>query len=87
VNGVPFASLVNLTHSDDLRTLQNIFGINPLTGIAYLGNAANAIGLDGLFAAGAVAAVPEVDSCAIMLAGLGLMGFVVGRRKRKARAI
>jgi len=31
VNGVPFASLVNLTHSDDLRTLQNIFGIAPLT--------------------------------------------------------
>ena len=87
VNGVPFASLVNLTHSDDLRTLQNIFGIDPLTGIAYLGDAANAVGLDSLFAAGAVAAVPEADSYAMMLAGLGLMGFVIGRRKRKARAI
>jgi len=56
-------------------------------GIAYLGDAANAVGLDSLFAAGAVAAVPEADSYAMMLAGLGLMGFVIGRRKRKARAI
>ena len=27
VGGVPFASNVNLTHSDDLRTMQNIFGV------------------------------------------------------------
>ena len=37
VNGVPFTSLVNLTHSDDLRRMQNIFGVNPRSGIAYLG--------------------------------------------------
>lgn len=34
-------------------------------------------------AAGAVAAVPEADTSAMMLAGLGLMGFIARRRNRK----
>lgn len=83
VNGKPFASTVNLTHSDDLRTMQNIFGVNPTTGQAYLGDAANAQGLDSLFKPGAVAAVPEPETYALMLAGLGFVGFVSRRRKSK----
>ncbi len=81
VNGVPYASALNLTHSDDLRTLQNLFGVNPGTGYAYLGDAANAQGIDDLFAAGAVAAVPEPARVALMLGGLGL---VAGAARRRA---
>jgi hypothetical protein len=83
VNGVPFASGVNLTHSDDLRSMQNIFGINPhANGQAYLGDAAHAVGLDSLFAPNAVAAVPEPETSALMLAGLAAVGFVARRRRR-----
>ncbi len=82
LNGAPFASSVNLTHSDDLRTMQNIFGLNPSAGIDYLGDAANAQGLDSLFAVGAVAAVPEPSNYAMVGIGLGFMGFVARRRKR-----
>jgi hypothetical protein len=82
VGGKPFASTVNLTHSDDLRTMQDIFGINPTTGQAYLGDAANAQGLGSLFVANAVAAVPEPQSYAMLLAGLGLFGFMVRRGTR-----
>lgn len=56
VHGKPYASPVNLTHSDDLRTLQNIFGVWQ---DGYLGDAANAVGLDSLFAPGAVAKRPR----------------------------
>jgi hypothetical protein len=72
VNGMPFASSVNLTHSDDLRTMQNIFGVWQN---GYLGDAANAQGLDSLFATGAVAAVSEPSELSLLLAGLGLIGF------------
>lgn len=52
-NGVPYASPVNLTHSSDLRTMQEIFGLGPL-----LGDAANANDLSDLFAPGAIPANP-----------------------------
>lgn len=52
VAGKPYASTVNLSHSDDLRTMQNIFGVDQG---GYLGDAASAQGLDSLFVAGAVA--------------------------------
>ncbi|MBI1397487.1 MAG: phosphoesterase [Betaproteobacteria bacterium] len=55
VRGVPYASRENLTHSDDLRTMQDIFGVGPAGGFSYLGDAANARGLGDLFAPGAVA--------------------------------
>ena len=49
VNGLPYASLVNYTHSSDLRTLQNIFHVGP-----FLGDAANATDLFDLFEPGVV---------------------------------
>ena len=51
VNGVPYASEVLLTHSSDLRTMQEIFQVtNPL----FLGDAVHANDLSSLFAAGAI---------------------------------
>jgi phosphatidylinositol-3-phosphatase len=49
VNGVPYASTVNLSHSSDLRTIEEIFHLSPL-----LGDAASAHDLSGLFAPGAI---------------------------------
>jgi hypothetical protein len=53
VNGVPYASAVNFTHSSDLRTFQNIFHAGP-----YLRDAANAPDLSDLFQPGAVPQKP-----------------------------
>ena len=53
VNGVPYASPLNLTHSSDLRTMQEIFGVGPL-----LGDAANAEDLSDLFGPGAIPKKP-----------------------------
>jgi hypothetical protein len=53
VNGLPYASSVNFTHSSDLRTWQNIFHVGP-----YLGDAANATDLSDLFKPGSVPKKP-----------------------------
>ena len=53
VNGRPYASPVNLTHSSDLRTMQEIFGVGP-----FLDDAANAEDLSDLFAPGAIPKKP-----------------------------
>jgi hypothetical protein len=50
VNGVPYASPVNFTHSSDLRTMQEIFHLGP----PFLGDAANASDLSDLFQPGAI---------------------------------
>ena len=49
VNGVPYASPVLYTHSSDLRTMQEVFGVQP-----FLGDAANANDLSDLFQPGAI---------------------------------
>ena len=49
VNGVPYASPVFLTHSSDLRNMQEIFHAGP-----FLGDAANANDLSDLFQPGAI---------------------------------
>jgi phosphatidylinositol-3-phosphatase len=54
VDGRPYASALNLSHSDDLRTMQVLFGVDPSAGQPWLGDAANARGLDDLFAPGAL---------------------------------
>jgi phosphatidylinositol-3-phosphatase len=49
VNGLPYASSINYTHSSDLRTMQEIFRVGP-----FLGDAANATDLSDLFQPGAI---------------------------------
>ncbi len=49
VNGLPYASPVNFTHSSDLRTMEEIFDVSPL-----LGDAVNATDLSDLFQPGAI---------------------------------
>ena len=53
VNGLPYASPINYTHSSDVRTMQNIFHAGP-----YIADAANATDLSDLFKAGAVPKKP-----------------------------
>ena len=58
VNGLPYASRVALTHSSDLRTMQEIFHVEP-----FLGDAANATDLSDLFDSGAIPKkLPETRS-------------------------
>jgi hypothetical protein len=53
VNGLPYASPVNYTHSSDLRTMQEIFHVGP-----FLADAANASDLSDLFDPGAIPKKP-----------------------------
>jgi hypothetical protein len=53
VEGLPYASSINFTHSSDLRTIQEIFRVGPL-----LGDAANAPDLADLFKPGVVPKKP-----------------------------
>jgi hypothetical protein len=53
VGGLPYASPVFFTHSSDLRTMQQIFGVGP-----FLGDAVNANDLSDLFKSGAIPKKP-----------------------------
>jgi phosphatidylinositol-3-phosphatase len=61
VNGLPFASQVFLTHSSDLRTMQEIFHV---TGPLFLGDAVHADDLSSLFAEGAIPRDDDDDAAA-----------------------
>jgi hypothetical protein len=54
--GNAYNGAVAYTHSSDLRTEQEIFGLTPAQGGAWLGDAANATDLGDLFQPGAIAA-------------------------------
>jgi hypothetical protein len=59
VNGLPYASSVNFTHSSDLRTMQEIFHVKATGGSSpFLGDAANATDLSDLFAPGVIPTKP-----------------------------
>ena len=59
VNGLPYASPVNFTHSSDLRTMQEIFHVKATGGSSpFLGDAANATDLSDLFEPGVIPSHP-----------------------------
>ena len=49
VDGTPYASSVQFSHSSFLRTMQEIFHVDPSRGYQWLGDAANATDLSDLF--------------------------------------
>jgi hypothetical protein len=72
-------SVINITSSGALASTFSVY--NP-----YLssGNAVTAwVAADKSFNIGSVAAVPEADSLAMLLAGMGLVGSIARRRNRK----
>src|SRR5262245_42141196 len=56
VNGLPYASPVEFSHSSDLRTMQEIFRVGP-----FLRDAANANDLSDLFEQGAIPHIPRFE--------------------------
>jgi hypothetical protein len=54
VHGAPFATSVELSHSSTLRTMQEVFGVDPRGGFPWLGAAANASDLSSLFKPGTI---------------------------------
>jgi hypothetical protein len=54
VGGKPYASPVALSHSSFVRTMQEIFHVDPRAGFAWLGGAATANDLSDMFRPGAV---------------------------------
>lgn len=58
-NGLPYASSINYSHSSDLRTMQEIFHVKATSGTSpYLGDAANASDLSGMFKPGVIPPQP-----------------------------
>lgn len=58
VNGLPYASSVDMTHSSDLRTMQEIFHVRASGSSPWLGDAANVTDLSDLFAPGVIPTHP-----------------------------
>jgi phosphatidylinositol-3-phosphatase len=56
VNGLPYASPVEFTHSSDLRAMQEIFRVGP-----FLRDAANANDLSDLFERGAIPHISDSE--------------------------
>ena len=54
VGGVPYASPIDYSHSSFLRTMQEIFRVDPRTGYSWLGAASTAFNLSDLFKPGSI---------------------------------
>jgi hypothetical protein len=78
VNGLPYVGTIDYTHSSDLLTMQQIFHVGPIGGLA---DAANATSLAGLFAPDSISStVPEPGTFMLALVGFG--AFACSRRKK-----
>jgi len=49
VNGIPYSNTIQYSHSSFLRTMQEIYGVDPRHGLKWLGAAATATDLSDLF--------------------------------------
>jgi hypothetical protein len=49
VNGLPYSNTIKYTHSSFLRTMQEVFDVDPDSGLPFLGDAVNATDLRALF--------------------------------------
>ena len=54
VGGLPYSNTIKYSHSSFLRTMQEIFNVDPDHGLPFLGDAVNATDLSALFAPGAI---------------------------------
>ncbi len=82
--GDAYTNTISYDHSSDLRTWQEVFGLDPANGTPFFGGAANANDLSDLFKAGAIpAGVPEPASWGLMIFGLGAAGAALRRRKQQ----
>jgi len=54
VKGLPYASVIEFSHSSTLRTMQEIFDVDPRSGYPWLGAAETATDLSALFKPGAI---------------------------------
>ena len=54
VGGKPYASSLEFSHSSFLRTMHEIFRVDPSSGYNWLGDAANATDLSDMFRPGAI---------------------------------
>ena len=54
VDGLPYASAVEYSHSSTLRTMQKIFDVDPAAGYPWLGEAGAATDLSALFKPGTI---------------------------------
>jgi DNA primase len=54
VKGLPYASATEFSHSSTLRTMQEIFDVDPRSGYPWLGAAATAEDLSALFKPGSL---------------------------------
>jgi hypothetical protein len=52
VNGIPYSNTIQYSHSSFLRTMQEIFNVDPKHGYTWLGGAAAATDLSDLFEPG-----------------------------------
>jgi hypothetical protein len=80
--GNAYTNTIQYSHSSDLMTLQDIFGVQNTA----LGAAAGSGNMADLYKSGALGAVPEPSSWAMLIAGFGLIGAVTRRRSAKAVA-
>jgi hypothetical protein len=74
--GDAYTNTIQYSHTNDLATLQQIFGVSDVP----LGAAAGAYTMSDLFKAGALGAIPEPASWALMILGFGGVGAAVRRR-------
>lgn len=77
-DGDPGASLYAITGAGVDPSDFNATNASGLFGMAHIGS----VGANGEGSAFVTAAIPEAEVYAMLLAGLGLLGFVMGRRRR-----